>query len=270
MASRNLTTETSVDESMTYLKSLQLAGPKFKLLQPLWKQPVGTVFAKESSPEDDKKQAYVVGKALTAFTANVTGSAKQDVLDSTLFAQLAADKEHNQQEDMQNWYNTYLKTLDNLGFVEIKYLDFVEFDAKGATITMDKVVMDSMNKTAPGAEAAITQQTLKAFSALPDSDHRVSIFNEQTLNASSGSFQIYPCEQTAPDNVSVVMGAFYFHAECTESDVLFADWSARNTHLFKCTNKVMMDLTRYARSRAYVSMKLEMSARSLIAAIDLP
>ena len=44
------------------------------------------------TPPDDKKEGCVVGGGITAFTQNVKGLSKQDILDATLFNQLAVDK----------------------------------------------------------------------------------------------------------------------------------------------------------------------------------
>ena len=63
---------------------------------------------------DNTKQAFVNGKSLHSFTDRLKGQQKRDVLNSTLFAQLAADYQHNRESPA--WYDYYVKVMSQIGY----------------------------------------------------------------------------------------------------------------------------------------------------------
>ena len=52
---------------------------------------------------DGKAQALVDAGSLVSFTSNLKGQQKEDVLNSSLLAQLAANKRYDRFNDSENW-----------------------------------------------------------------------------------------------------------------------------------------------------------------------
>ena len=63
---------------------------------------------------DGKAEAYVGAGSLVFFSPRLNGQLKQDVIYSSLLAQLAANKKHNRFNEIDDWYTFYSKIMINL------------------------------------------------------------------------------------------------------------------------------------------------------------
>ena len=151
-------------------RSIKLAEPRYQVPDGLRNRKLGT-------PPDNKKEGHMVGGAVIAFTENVKGPVKQDILDATFFAQQAANK-HYEMDDVLNWYLYFTHALGNIGF-SIKNLTFQEYAVSGDTLYMDKAVRKILATIATEEQQALVNATLDALKEMPASDNRVKILNQQ-------------------------------------------------------------------------------------------
>lgn len=251
-----------VSDPVAFVNSIELAEPKFKLPENFRNRSL------LKTPPDNKKEGYVVAGGLTAFTENVKGLSKQDILDATLFAQLASDRMYDREKDTVNWYSYYKNILGNIGFV-IETFSFQQYKASGATFTMDKVVLEILAAIATGGQSAIITATLNAFRGMSSNDGRIKLFDLQSSSSSSGNFQVYPCEQAPDGEVSIALGAFYFHASEHHGNFLFFSWGSSSTNIYKGAQKAVLNSNVYARAREAISAKLGDNAVNLVASIEL-
>jgi hypothetical protein len=98
-----------------------------------------------------KPSAFIDKGSVVAFTADVAGQNREDVLNSTLLAQLAADKANNRESDVMGWYATYSGVLAKLGWVSQGF-NWQKYTAQKMSFTMDEAVLEI-------AEAALTGQS---------------------------------------------------------------------------------------------------------------
>ena len=253
-----------VSDPIAFVRSIELAEPRFSIPNELRNR----TRAKLGTPPDHKKEGYVVGGAITAFTESVTGISKQDILDSTLFAQLAADRKYDREKDTVDWYSYYKYILGNIGFV-IESFNFNEYQSKGNSFSMDKVVVEILASIATGDSVAITAAVLDAMRGMADSDNRITLFSQQSATTTSGNFQIYPCEQASTGEVSMALGAFYFKASSHKTNFLFFSYGSSSTHFYKGAQKTVLNQKIYAQVRSDVSAKLGNNAVNLVASIEL-
>ena len=81
--------------ALSFVKQLELAPMAENEVQL-------TLRAKSSALKEQKEQGFVDVGSLVSFTKKISGVYKSDVLNSTLLAQLAADKICNRNKD--KWY----------------------------------------------------------------------------------------------------------------------------------------------------------------------
>lgn len=251
-------------DPVEFVRSLELAKPTYTL--PDWLQ--NRTLAKLGTPPDNKKEGFVVGGAISAFTENVKGLSKQDILDATLLAQLASDRKYDREMDTVNWYSYYKYVLGNIGFV-IESFSFQKYQASGSTLSMDKVVLEILAAIATGGESLVITETLNALRGLSDSDNRIRLFSQQSSSSKSGNFQVYPCDQSPTGEVSMAMGAFYFNADHHEVSFLFFNWGSSKASIYKGAQKTVLNQNVYSRVRSDVSAKLGDNAVNLVASISL-
>lgn len=256
--------EPPVFDLVAFVRSIELAEPRFRVPASLQNR----TLAKLGAPPDNKKEGYVVGGAISAFTGNVKGAVKQDILDATLFAQLAADNKYDREKDTLNWYDFYKHILGRIGFV-VNSFNFEEYQATGGTLEMDKVIIKVLAAIALGDEIAVVTETLEALKGLSDADSRIVLFSQQSATSSSGNFQVYPVDQAPNGDVSMALGAFYFTATHHEAKFLFFDFGSSSTKIYKGAQKTVLNQNVYSKVRSDVSAKLGDNAVNLVASIDL-
>ncbi len=100
---------------------------------------LGAASGKIEIPKDKKTEGYVVTGSVVAFTEELSGQDKADVLNTLLIAQLAADVKFKREVETEDRYAYYTKVLGNLGFV-IQGFQFSKYEASGAGFKMDSVV----------------------------------------------------------------------------------------------------------------------------------
>ena len=79
----------------------------------LWRSGNSAALA-ETGPQP--RSSFVVAASVVSFADGVTGQQKEDLLNSTLLAQLAANRRHDRERDTLNWYDAYRRVLRGVGW----------------------------------------------------------------------------------------------------------------------------------------------------------
>ncbi len=79
------------EEMVKFIGNLQLGEHRYDL-------PGNHTYRVVGLPPDNKRDGYIIGGRVATFTDNVMGHAKQDILNATLLAQLAANKKHDHEQ----------------------------------------------------------------------------------------------------------------------------------------------------------------------------
>jgi hypothetical protein len=122
------------------------------------------------------QNGFVLSDGMVCFVSNLPVQMKEDVLNSTLLAQLAATATY---PDFENntilWFNRYNEVLSNIGWV-MPGFDFERHTSHGANFTMEAAVIEFMAVAAAGTPLALA---LAALRALPDDGDR-KVFPDQS------------------------------------------------------------------------------------------
>ena len=253
----------NIQEKIEFIVRMKLAEPQVT---------VPPEFMLKESPADSKAQGYVVGGSLIAFTENVKGQAKQDILDATLFAQLTSDHKYNseQQSQIEDWYQSYVSVLQSIGFVG-RPLNFVSYTAKGDTFTMDEVVLYILKDAATKEQSTVVKKVIEAFKSLSDKQaafrmSRTIITNDKM----SGSFHLFSCEQNPSGDVVTVIGAFYFNdLKPKLSRVFTPGYQSSGAKVYGAVTTLLYTQQSYSQVRSYVTEKLSDRAEQLTAEIEI-
>lgn len=249
-----------IEDILAFIDSIELAEPRYK------SSTNRTTLT--GLPPDNKKEGYIVGGGVTAFTENVKGQTKQDILDATLFAQLGADRQYNREKDSENWYKFYINILSNIGFT-MKGFSFIEYKSSGGTLVMSEAVIQILAAVATGGQSLIIEATLTALQGMAEDDSRITLFREQSSSYTTGNFQIYSCDQSSNGDVSMSMGAFYFTTSSYHADFLFFGFGSASSHLYNGAEAVVLNAAVYNQVRSSISSKLGNNAVELVASIEL-
>lgn len=218
-------------------------------------------------PADDQPEGFVADGSLVSFVSEVTSQAREDVLNSTLLAQLAANKKYDRWKDTENWYKFYSNVLENVGWV-IQSFQFSEYDAHGGTFEVDKVVLEILTAIVSQNEIAVVSETMSALKKLGDGDGPMVLFSTASSALTSGNFQISAVSQTN-GATAMGLGAFYFTSTQSTTKILWFQYDSSDTHLFKAGQTITLNEEIYKKVRQSVIDKLGSNAVSFVADLDI-
>jgi len=98
-------------------------------------------------------------------------------MDSTLLAQLAADKKHSRFAAPSDWYDSYLSTLSHLTW-QISGFTVQQYVPSGDMFTLEEVVLDTLKGLAAEGEVDIVREAIRTFDRLPEEDRRVLVYEQ--------------------------------------------------------------------------------------------
>lgn len=214
-----------------------------------------------------KPKAFVDGGSVVAFVSGVSGQNREDVLNSTLLAQLAADKKFNRESQVMDWYDYYSDVLSKVGWV-VQGFNWQKYTSKQASFTMDEAVLDIAAAALTGQEELVIAATLEAMRKLPKKDGRLTLFDHSASSDKAGNFQISVCSE---DNGAVAMKtmAFYYDAEQQDTTVLFFNFNSASTTLNQSTVAQTLNSQVYAQVRSSVLSKLGDKAKNFVLDLDI-
>ncbi|WP_284620749.1 hypothetical protein [Aquabacterium humicola] len=221
----------------------------------------------DAPPPITKPEGFVEKGSLVSFVAGVSPQNRDDVLNSTLLAQLAADKQCDREADAMNWYKAYTTVLGKVGWT-IEGANFSVYSSSSASFTMDKAVLEIAGAALTGDEAAVVAATIDALGKLPTNDGRLQLFDHSASNGKEGNFQICVCTET---NGAVAMKtmAFWFTSDQSSTTVLFFNYSSAATTLKKSVQGATLNSAVYASVRNAVLDKLGQNAQQFVLDLDI-
>ncbi|WP_241898510.1 hypothetical protein, partial [Pseudomonas syringae] len=176
--------------------------------------------------------AAVVAGGLIAFAEGVSRMNKNDVLDSFLFATLAANKAFKAETQVDQWYDKFNEVLSNLGWLPTNWKDS-RYSAAQQRFTMDEVGLEILGSVIaaaalPGpASLLMLEVAADAVAALSVKKEPLRLFESQTKTHRGGSFRIASCIESADGYVVLSMAAVSFQADSEVTNVLF--WGVSRT-----------------------------------------
>ena len=117
--------------------------------------------------KETEAQALVVGSSLVVASADVPVTTRQDLINCTLFAQLAAGGEVADPSDVVNWYAAYFRGLTALGWAQSD-VQFEQYDAGSKGLEANKAIIEVLTVLlGPQAAAlAVVKTTLDALASM--------------------------------------------------------------------------------------------------------
>jgi hypothetical protein len=238
----------SINEAITYINSLEL---------PHTDESIRGLTSSVLKLDDKKKSANVMAGAIVCFIDDISAQQKSDVLNSTLLAQLAANKKFDRVEQIKDWYKAYNDTLTTLGWVlqasnSVNYKsDTTSYEmGVSATVTL-AVATASVNK------GLIVNSAIGALKDLQEDSKAFTIWNSTTHSKSGGNVSVLLCEQS---NKTVFMHNETFHFDASNVEVdshfLWHRWASTDINLYQGSNKWVLNYDVYNQLRNTVTNKL--------------
>lgn len=215
--------------------------------------------------------AFVVAASVVAFTDGLSQQQREDVLNSTLLAQLAANLRYERERDTIDWYAYYrtvlhqvgwrggsrrpvprhpetqfaptLKILPNLPLLPVKAPDlaFTRVVPKRAWFNAEATVMGLLRPRVQDDALAATSAALEKLASLDDRDRRNVIFETSAHKAGRGSFQIVSVHADKNGVVQMTIAALFFTTGETVTRVLSYNFGKNNTQMCQACDTLDLD-----------------------------
>ncbi len=251
-------TTQDIETRKKFIQGLELAAPR-------------GVLATEKKPvrfDEGQDAGYVDAGGLVSFVGNLSTLHREDVLNSALLAQLAANVKHDREKDTQNWYKFYRTVLENVGWV-VSDFSFQQFRASGDTFSVNDTVVKILAAIVSQSQMAIVMRTLEVLRTKATSGQRAwTIFNTSSYQDSSGNFQ---AGIAGDDRGLVVMaiGAFYFSSTQTSTQYLWYNYKTSDTTIYQGHQIINLNEGIYSRVREAVKEKLGDRAQEFVENLDI-
>ena len=219
------------------------------------------------SAADDEPAAYVVNKSLVSFVAGVGSQNRKDVLNSTLLAQLAANKKFPDEKKLVEWFRTYTDVLSKVGWV-MTGKDFVNVETSKNLFEVENVVLDIIGASLGGNAMAIVTKTIEAFRKLSDADSRIVAFEKNTHTSEKGTFLIASADETN-GVVSLSMAGFVVSSTEQIKRILFIKSTKEKTNLQVATRTGTLNTDTYGLVRNDILVKLGITVNEFIANLEI-
>ena len=213
-----------------------------------------------------KNQAMVVASDIVSFVKGVSSERRQDIVNSSLLAQLVANKKVPDKKNIIEWYNAYFDVLENIGWViqDRSFSSYTE-EADGLEAHEAIIKVASVFLGAAPAALAVVISTLEALKSMDSSKPWITIFDRESKQAKTGHFQIALAEQGDNDQFLVSLMAFSLKAESTLTQILFFKIRNDEVELEKCSGKVTINDKVLSSIRDLVSQKIAAHTSDYIA-----
>ncbi len=212
-----------------------------------------------------KAQASVVGSDLLSFATNVAPQWRQDLINCSLFAQLCAKAEVADPKRIFDWYDAYFGALQQLGWMvqDQGFAVYVETSQNFSAHQAILKVAEGLLMPAAGS-LALVKNTLDALASMDADSPFITLFSQESQQASAARFQISLAEQSADGGLTVALMAFGLEARTTLTQVLFFKSLASQATLRHCSGKVSVNTPLLEALRGDLTQQLQAHARSFI------
>ena len=147
------------------------------------KKSLQTAYGKK--PVDGKDEAFVNTGSLVSFTDKLSGEDKEDVLNSTMLAQLHANKVANRYTDTIGWYKAYFDVMEKIGWIVLSSFTFRQFKSKSASFKISEVCLELI-KALVGDDAAVLKDVVEMFTALSKNEGGLTLFDTHSFSSNKG------------------------------------------------------------------------------------
>lgn len=222
----------------------------------------------EELVKDGEEQAFLSDKSVVSFASNVNGQTREDILNSTLLAQLAANKQKPIEDDMKGWYDKYVEVLEHIGWV-VEKNEINNYEAKESLVEVENVILDILSATFGANYIVILKKVLESLKKMSENnDGRIKVFEKNTHTMTKGCFQIgLATEENGA--VAMQLGTFLLTAKSKITKILFVKIKKDETSLQYATGQATLNKQVYAVARQTILDKLQKDVTDYIAEIDI-
>ena len=248
-----------------YIATLALKAPPAAIPRATYRD--GETSAEnELSFLENQDQTFLSNKSAISFVSGVNGQNRSDVIQSTLLAQLAANKKYPDSAGSLDWCKYFADVLANIGWT-VEGTGISTYQMNGNLFQMNAALIEVLVAAFGQDYLGIIKTTLNSIGKLAE-DNRIQVFEKNTHDLTNGFFQIgLVSEQN--DAVALHLGAFFITSSDKIQNILFFQSSKEKSTLEYFSRKVTLSPEIYKNVRSAVTAKLGTAVTKYVDEIEI-
>jgi len=221
--------------------------------------------------KDREAQSLVAGSSLIVAAENVPAKTREDLVNCTLFAQLAASGEVPDPKKVMDWYGAYFRWLSVLGWSQSDR-QFQDYRFSGQHAEAHKAI-GKVLAALLGPQAAalvVVQAALEALQEMNENSPWLTLFDRQSRVEKSARFQVATAQVGASGLIQTGLVGFSLKAKSQLTQVLFFKFSSGSTKLQYAAGQATIYEAALAEQRKQVATKLKEYRQQLVGEVKLP
>lgn len=212
------------------------------------------------------EQSFLSEKSIVSFASDISPQIREDILNTTLFAQMAANTVGNDEEKILDWYKKFIEVLGKTGWI-VEGKDVQDFNAKGTLFEVENVIIDILTTAFGSGYMAIIKKTLDAIKGL-SGDKKIKAFEKNVTGITKGCFQIAVAKEEK-GAVSMRVGTFLISSDQKIQSILFFKSKKETTSVKYLSKQCTFNEKIFASARQSLIDKLGSRIATNIAEIEL-
>jgi len=201
-----------------------------------------------------EEQSFFSEKSLVSFASSVSAANRNDVLQSTLLAQMAANLKVKNKAKVFDWYKVFMDTLEKTGWI-VESAVPQTYNATESEFEVDNVVIDIISSAFGKMYIDIIKKTLSAIKNMGDDDRKIKAFERNTKSVDNAGFQIALANEDG-GIVSMQIGTFMLTTSHDLRKVFFFKTEKEKTNLQYMSRRATFNSTAYSVIRDAVNQKI--------------
>ncbi|PLX54601.1 MAG: hypothetical protein C0629_16795 [Chromatiales bacterium] len=221
--------------------------------------------------KDTDAQTLVAGSGLIVAAENVPAQTRADLINCTLFAQLAATGDVPDSKKIMPWYDAYFRRLRILGWAQSDY-QFQDYKFKGKHAEAHKAV-EKVLAALLGPQAAaivVIQTTLQALQEMDENSPWLTLFDKQSKVETAARFQVATAQVGPGGLLQTALVAFHLKARAKFTQVLFFKFSSSSTSLKYASGIATIQESALNETRELIADQLARYRRQMVADVKFP
>jgi hypothetical protein len=216
-------------------------------------------------------QSLVVGSGLIAAAANVPVQTREDIINCTLFAQLAASGEVGDPTQVGQWYDAYFRTLTALGWAQSD-TQFENYQFKSSDGDAHQAIIGVLSVLlGPAATAlVVVKAALDALQSMNENSKWITLFDRESRTSTSARFQVATAQVDTNGLLQIALVAFHLEATSTLTQVLFFKFSSSSTSLNYAAGKASIYEAALKDQRRAIAGRLSAYRAAYVGQIKFP
>lgn len=253
----------TADISRAFIQDVKLAGAPRRARAMAIKPPIEL--------KSTEAQTLVVGSGLISAAENVPVETREDLINCTLFAQLAASGAVSDPTDISRWYDAYFKTLTALGWAQSdsQFEDY-EFSTKNAEAHQAIMKVLAVLLGPQAAALVVVKTAIEALQSMSENSPWITLFDRQSKTGNSARFQVATAQLDPNGLLQTALVGFSLKTKSTLTQVLFFKYKSSSTSLRYAAGKATIYEAALRGQREAIAERLASYRASYVGQVKFP